>query len=98
RTKGTRWDHLIYAYMISNTRIRPIFRRVVHELVHGEKFGPPSEFTPLLLRNTEELFFRDPPPFSITTLTSEIRRDIETMERQAYYRMFGMDLNHGKDD
>jgi len=98
RTGGTGWDHLIYAYMISNTRIRPIFRRVVHELVHGEKFGAPSEEAQLWLRNTEELFFRNPPPFSITTLTSEIRPDIETMERQAYYRMFGMDLNHGKDD
>ena len=25
------WDHLIYAYMIENTRIVEIFRRVVHE-------------------------------------------------------------------
>lgn len=95
---GIGWDHLIYAYMISNTRIVPIFRRVVHEYLHGEKFGAPHEDTQRWLRNTEELFFRDPPPFSITTLTSQIRPDIETMERQAYYRMFGMDLNHGKDD
>ena len=70
RGQGVRWDHLIYAYMIGNTRIRPIFRRVVHELLHGEKFGVPREDTQLWLRNTEELFFRDPPPFSITTLTS----------------------------
>jgi hypothetical protein len=95
---GAGWSHLIYAFMISNTRIRPIFRRVVHELIHGEKLGAPSEETQLWLRNTEELFFRNPPPFSISTLTSEIRPDIETTERQAYYRMFGMDLNHGKDD
>jgi hypothetical protein len=97
-TPGVRWDHLIYAYMIANTRIRPIFRRVVDELLHGEKFGAPREDTQLWVRNTEELFFRDPPPFSITTLTSYVRPDIETTERQAYYRMFGMDLNHGKDD
>lgn len=97
-TRGVRWDHLIYAYMIANTRIRPIFRRVVDELLHGEKFGVPREDTQLWLRNTEELFFRDPPPFSITTLTSYVRPDLETTERQAYYRMFGMDLNHGKDD
>jgi len=97
-TRGVRWDHLIYAYVIANTRIRPIFRRVVHELLHGEKFGAPHEDTQLWLRNTEELFFRDPPPFSITTLTSYVRPDIDVTERQAYYRMFGMDLNHGKDD
>jgi hypothetical protein len=97
-TPGVRWDHLIYAYMIANTRIRPIFRRVVHELLHGEKFGAPREDTQLWLRNTEELFFRDPPPFSITTITSYIRPSIDITERQAYYRMFGMDLNHGNDD
>jgi hypothetical protein len=97
-TPGVRWDHLIYAYMIANTRIRAIFRRVIDELVHGEKFGAPREDTQLWIRNTEEVFFRDQPPFSITTLTSYIRPDVETTERQAYYRMFGMDLNHGKDD
>src|SRR6266498_2977979 len=95
---GVRWEHLIYAYMIENTRIVEVFRRVVDEFLHGEKFGAPREDTQLLLRNTEELFFRDPPPFSITTLTSYIRPDIAILGRQAYYRMFGMDLNHGKDD
>jgi hypothetical protein len=97
-TRGVRWDHLIYAYMIANTRIRPIFRRVVHELLHGERFGAPREDTQLWLRNTEELFFREPPPFSITTITSQARPSIDTTERQAHYRMFGMDLNHGNDD
>ena len=33
------WDHLIYAYMIENTRIYEIFRRVLHEFVHGETLG-----------------------------------------------------------
>jgi hypothetical protein len=97
-TRGVRWDHLIYAYMIANTRIRPVFRRVVHELLHGEKLGTPTEATQLWLRNTEELFFRDPPPFSITTITSSVRPAIDTTERQAHYRMFGLDLNHGNDD
>ncbi len=95
---SVRRDHLIYAYMIENTRIVEVFRRVVDEFLHGEKFGAPREDTQLWLRNTEELFFRDPPPFSITTLTSYIRPDIASMGREAYYRMFGMDLNHGKDD
>jgi len=97
-TRGVRWDHLIYAYMIANTRIRPVFRRVVLELLHGEKLGAPTEATQLWLRNTEELFFRDPPPFSITTITSSVRPSIDTTERQAHYRMFGLDLNHGNDD
>jgi hypothetical protein len=95
---GLAWDHLIYAYMIANTRIRPIFRRVVHELLHGEKLGAPREDTQLWLRSTEELFFRDPPPFSITTITSSVRPSIDTTERQAHHRIFGLDLNHGNDD
>ena len=33
------WDHLIYAYMIENTRILEIFRRVVHEFAQGERLG-----------------------------------------------------------
>jgi hypothetical protein len=95
---GVRWDHLIYAYMIENTRIYEIFRRVVHELLHGEKLGIPREDTQLWLRNTEELFYRDPPPFSITTLSSHIRPDLRASRRNAYQRKFGMELNHGDDD
>jgi hypothetical protein len=36
------WDHLIYAYMIENTRIYEIFRRVLLEFLHGEKLGVPT--------------------------------------------------------
>ena len=31
-----RWDHLIYAYMVENTRIYEMFRRVLHEFLHGD--------------------------------------------------------------
>lgn len=93
-----RWDHLIYAYMIENTRIYEIFRRVMHEFLHGEKFGQPSQITHNWVRNTEELFYRDPPPFFISTITSHIRRDMCGSRRNAYDRMFGMDLNHGTND
>jgi hypothetical protein len=93
------FDHLIYAYMIENTRIYEIFRRVVHEFLHGEKLGVPgSADSQRWLRTTEELFYRDPPPFFITAVTSHIRADIHATRRNAYQRMFGMDLNHGTDD
>src|ERR1044071_830239 len=93
-----RWDHLIYAYMIENTRVYEIFRRVLHEFLHGEVLGVPTPEAQGWLRNTEELFYRDPPPFSITTITSHIRADLRASRRNAYQRMFGMDLNHGADD
>ena len=92
------WDHLIYAYMIENTRIYELFQRVIHEFRHGEKLGVPSPDTQHWLRNTEELFYRESPPFSITAVTSFIRPDMRAVRRNAYYRMFGMDLNHGADD
>ena len=71
------WDHLIYAYMIENTRIYDIFRRVAHEFLHGEKLGVPGSAQSLRwLRTTEELFYRDPPPFFITAITGYMRPDI----------------------
>jgi len=93
-----RWDHLIYAYMIENTRVYEIFRRVLHEYRHGEKLGTPiDKETQLWLRATEELFYSDPAPFLITNVASHIRSDLRASRRNAYQRMFGMDLNHGTD-
>ena len=95
---GLYWHHLIYAYMIENTRIYEIFRRVVFEYLHGEKLGVPNNDTQLWLRNTEELFYRAAPPFFIGAVESHIRADLRASRRNAYQRMFGMDLNHGNDD
>ena len=50
------------------------------------------------IRDTEELFYRDPPSFFITSITSDIRGDLRAYRRSAYQRMFGMDLNHGTED
>jgi hypothetical protein len=92
------WDHLIYAYLIENTNIYDIFRRVIYEYRHSERLGVPLASTQHWLRNTEELFFRDPAPFSIYSVSSYIRPDQGASRRNAYYRMFGMDLNHGTSD
>ena len=86
---------MIYGYMIENTRICDVFRRVLQEYHHGEKLGHPQNDTQLWLRNTEELFFRDTSPFSIMSVTSSIRPDHAAIRRNAYMRLFGMDLNHG---
>jgi len=96
--KQIKWHHLIYAYMIENTRIYEVFRRVIHAYRHDEKLAVPTAEAHAWLRTTEELFYRDPPPFSVATLTSYVRPDLTATRRNAYYRMFGMDLNHGTDD
>ena len=97
-TTQVAYDHLAYAYMIENTRIGEIFRRVVQELTHGEKLGVPSVATLHWLRNTEELFFRDAPSFFVSGLHSSARPDGEATRRAAYYRLLGMDLNRGTAD
>jgi hypothetical protein len=96
---GILFDHLIYAFMIENTRIYDIFRRVLDEFLHGEKIGvPASADTQRWLRATEELFYRVQPPFFITAIDSHIRPDYNATRRNAYQRLFGMELNHGRED
>jgi hypothetical protein len=98
RAPNILWEHLIYAYMVENTRIFEVFFRVCRELALGERLGVPTRpDTQIWLRNTEELFFRDAPNYQIYSLTSYLRPDIRATRRNAYWRLFGMDLNHGED-
>ena len=88
------WDHLIYAYLVESTGIMPIFSEVVRRYVVGETLEAPSPRTLAWVRATEELFFRDPPLFSIAGTVSELRPQARINRRNAYWRMFGMDLPH----
>ncbi len=94
----TAWHTLIYPYLIENTRAFEIFARLVRECLHGERLGVVPPAAQIWLRNTEELFFRNPPLFSIYSAHGQLRDDTRAMRRNAYYRMFGMDLNHGTDE
>lgn len=92
------WEHLIYAYMIENTRAYEILGRVLAEFSQGERLGILREQASYQwLRTTEELFYKDASPHQPFNLVSRIRPDIAATRRNAYYRMFGMDLNHGRD-
>jgi hypothetical protein len=92
------WNHLIYAYMIENTRAYEIMGRVIFEHAHGERLGVlRQDASYQWLRTTEELFYKDASPFQPFNLVSRARPDIAATRRNAYYRMFGMDLNHGRD-
>jgi hypothetical protein len=87
------WPHLIYAYMIENTRVLEVFRRVVDLFLHGERLGALTPHSQRWLATTEELFFRDPPSYSILTQTSYIRPSLAATRANAYQRLFGMPLN-----
>jgi hypothetical protein len=88
------WDHLIYAFLLENTGIVEILGEVVRRYKVGETLAPPSIPTLLWARNTEELFFRDPPAFHILGVSSQLRPDARVNRRNAYWRMFGRDLSH----
>jgi hypothetical protein len=92
---GLIWHHLSYAYVIESTGAFEIFAEVVRRLVIGETL--PTLLDPAAvrwLRATEELFFRDPPLFSIMGTVSELRPHARVSRRNAYWRMFGLDLPH----
>lgn len=95
---GVWWHHLVYAYMIENTNAFEIFSRVVAAYANGETLPPITPATHRWLRVTEELFLTNWRQHSILTLASNVRLDLTAIRRNAYYRMLGMDLNHGSDD
>jgi hypothetical protein len=91
------WDHLIYAFAIENTRAPQILARVVGAFRGGEGLGIPSVATQRWLDATEALLFNGGNPVAAWLSTSNVRPDAEAVRRNAYYRMFGMDLAHGTD-
>lgn len=91
------WDHLIYAYAIENTRAPQILARVVRAFRGGEGLGIPSVATQRWLDATETLLFNAGNPIAVWLSTSSVRPDAEGVRRNAYYRMFGMDLAFGTD-
>lgn len=89
------WPHLIYAYMIENTLVYEIFAKAIREYVSGEVLGPPDAEAAQWLRLTEALMYRHPAATLSYAVESELRPDHRAVRRNAYHRMFGMDLNHG---
>jgi len=94
----TPWLHLMYAYLVENTRAFEVFTRVLEGSLTDEPFGTLSDPSFRWLRITEDLFFRDGPSSLITSITSTVRRDNRSTRCNAYHRMFGIDLNHGASD
>lgn len=89
---------IAYALCLENTRIVDIMRRVVLEYRTTERLPPATLPTQRWLHVTEEVFFTSPLPFSARSVTSSLRPDAGAVRRNAYYRLLGMDLNHGTED
>ncbi len=93
--------HLIYAYLIENTRITQIMERLIYLYQHDEILGVASSSDPLQrqafqwIENTENLFFKTLSNTSYRNISGNLRPNPEANRRNAYYRMFGMDLAFG---
>jgi hypothetical protein len=90
----TNWDHLIYAYLIENTRIFDIFARLLETYAFSEQLETPSPAAQNFWRNTEYLIYGDGIPSMIWNTTSRARRDEIANRQTVYHWMFGIDLAH----
>jgi hypothetical protein len=91
---GTNWDHGIYAYVIENTRIYEIFRKVLHKYIHGGELESPSPAAQLFWRNLEFLIYGEATPSMVWTTSGRLRRDEQAERCSTYFWMFGIDLSH----
>ena len=88
------WDQMIYAHLIESTGAYEILGEVVRRYGLGETLDQLDLASNQWLRSTEDLFFSDPPLFSIAGVGSQLRPDSRVTRRNAYWRMFQMDLPH----
>jgi hypothetical protein len=91
------WDHLGYSYVLENTRIIQILRRVVHLFRSGESLGVPKIETQQWLDATETILFGASNPIPSWLSTSSVRPDPEAVRRNAYQRLFELGLAFGDD-
>ena len=95
--QATNWDHLIYAYIIENTRIFDVFATVLETYMFGERLETPSPASQQFWRNTEYLIYGDGMPTMLWPTSSRLRRDEIANRMTVYYWMFGVDLSHAQE-
>lgn len=92
--------HLIFSYTVENTRILQIFERIIQKFLLDEELGITSNSTSgaqafQWLLNSEALFFKESSIRRAGNVRSFLRSDYEANRRNAYHRMFGLDLAFG---
>jgi hypothetical protein len=92
--QSTNWDHLIYAYIIENTRIFEIFSKVLEMYMIGEQLEIPSPASQSFWRNLEFMIYGGAVPSMVWTTSSRLRRDEVADRLTSYYWMLGFDLSH----
>lgn len=88
--------HLIYAYLVENTRIVQIFEKLLWMNAHDEKLTKPTNsIAARWLANTENLFFKTLSNHRPRNIAGQLRPSEEASRRNAYQRLFGIDLAFG---
>lgn len=93
--------HMIYSYLIENTRIVQIMERLIQLYQEDELLGiagpgvPANQKAFQWIVNTENLFFKDLPNHSYRNIAGHVRPNSESNRRNAYFRLFGMGLAFG---
>jgi len=94
--------HLIYSYLVENSRIYQIIERLIYLYQHDEILGVASAGDDTHQKafqwivNTENLFFKTLSNTSYRNIAGNLRPNPEASRRNAYYRLFGMDLAFGE--
>lgn len=92
------WNHLAYGFMLENTRAVQILQRVVRHYRLGESLGTPSMATQRWLDAAEVILGGETAPMAPWAPARFPARDPEAIRRNAYWRLFGMDLAFGAED
>lgn len=95
---GPAWHHLAYAFMLENTRAVQILQRVVRLYRSGESLGVPSVATQRWLDAAEVILGGEVMPMAHWPSSHPPARDPEAGRRNAYWRLFGMELAFGAED
>ena len=90
--------HLMFAYLIENSRIVAIFERLILKFLTTEDLGHASPFTYHWIRNTAALFYKDVHVPQFRSLVTAITPNFDAIRRNAYYRLLGLELGHGNQD
>ncbi len=92
------WNHLGYAFVLENSRVVQILRRVVREHRSGGLLAAASPATERWLDTTETLLSGSVKPLAPWLAASSIPAEGEAVRRNAYWRMLGMDLAFGDEN
>lgn len=92
--------HMVYAYLLENTRMFQIFDKLITMFRQDEKLtkagleGVTNTNINQLLLNTEQLFFKDFGSNSVNAnIVSALRPSSDATRRNAYHRLLGLGLN-----